>query len=94
MVEQNQRLHAIIHGRVQGVFFRETTLGSARRLGLVGWVCNRPDGTVELVAEGPVKRLSELERFLHHGPPSAIVERVEVSYEAPSDELHSFEIRY
>ncbi|GIV78881.1 acylphosphatase [Litorilinea aerophila] len=89
-----QRLTAIVHGRVQGVNFRYFTLQEARRLGLTGWVANRPDGTVEVVAEGPEDALASLERWLHRGSPAARVERVEVQWSPASGEFSRFQIRY
>lgn len=70
-------LRAVVSGRVQGVGFRAFTHGQARELGLDGWVRNRPDGTVELVAAGPRDAVATLVDRLHEGPPSARVARVE-----------------
>jgi acylphosphatase len=78
-------LHAIIHGRVQGVFFRDSTRGEAERLGLTGWVRNRPDGTVEVQAVGPRPRLEELHDWLHLGPPAAEVLEVEATWGEAGD---------
>jgi acylphosphatase len=73
-------LHVRIQGIVQGVGFRYSTVHQARRLGLYGYVRNLWDGTVEVVAEGPEEQLRQLERWLHHGPPGAIVRRVDSHY--------------
>ncbi len=84
--------HYIIHGRVQGVFFRDSTRHKAVELGLGGWVRNRPDGTVEAMARGDEVALSELEQwFREGGPPSARVERVE-SADVPEEELTGFRV--
>lgn len=72
-----QAIRATVHGRVQGVGFREATLRRARDLGLLGWVRNEDDGTVRVHAEGDAAALAELEAFLAAGPPAAHVERVE-----------------
>ena len=64
-------------GRVQGVGFREWTRRAAERIGLVGSVRNRPDGTVEIHAAGTEDALGELEALLEKGPPVARVDRVE-----------------
>jgi acylphosphatase len=88
------RLHATVHGRVQGVNFRYYTVRTAQRLGLTGWVANRWDGTVETVAEGPHEALNELRAFLHRGPPSAWVQRVDVEWETPTGEFTRFGVRY
>jgi len=65
-----------VSGRVQGVFFRATTRDTARRLGLTGWVRNRPEGDVELVACGDEAALKQLEEWLWRGPPHARVDGV------------------
>lgn len=70
-------------GRVQGVSYRAATASEARRLGVVGWVRNRPDGSVELEAEGPDDRVAALLAWCEHGPPAARVERVAVEELAP-----------
>ncbi|MCA8832620.1 acylphosphatase [Hymenobacter pini] len=66
-----------VHGRVQGVFFRQSTQQEARRLGLTGTVRNNPDGTVTIEVEGPTEALRQLETWCHHGPPAARVDKVE-----------------
>lgn len=66
----------LVEGRVQGVAFRAATRTEALRLGLTGRACNLPDGRVEVVAEGSVECLDELERFLHVGPALAQVRSV------------------
>ena len=67
----------VIRGRVQGVGYRWWARAEARRLGLDGWVRNRADGSVELVAAGPADRLAELEALCRRGPSSARVIAVE-----------------
>ena len=70
---------AVVHGKVQGVWYRASTQQKATELGLVGWVCNQPDGTVRLVAEGPEVAVQALLDWCHVGPPHAVVSKVEVS---------------
>ena len=70
-------LHAFIHGRVQGVGFRFSACERALQLGLRGWVRNRRDGSVEVMAAGDTDALRAFEAWLHHGPPAARVERVQ-----------------
>ncbi|HOF86502.1 MAG TPA: acylphosphatase [Armatimonadota bacterium] len=70
------RLHAIITGRVQGVQYRAFVRRHAAALGLTGWVRNRADGSVEVVAEGDDALLAVLERLLRDGPPLARVDGV------------------
>jgi acylphosphatase len=85
--------HYIIHGRVQGVFFRDSTRRKARELGVRGWVRNRPEGTVEVMAAGDEAALDALERwFRDGGPPAARVERVERE-DVPEEALDGFRVR-
>jgi acylphosphatase len=77
------RRRALIHGRVQGVFFRDSIRQQAQRLGVDGWASNRPDGTVEAALEGPPTAVQEILQFAQTGPPHARVERVEVIDEPP-----------
>lgn len=71
-----------VSGRVQGVFFRQSTVDQARALGLDGWVRNRADGCVEGVAAGPAAALARLRNWLAQGPPAAQVRRVDWVAEA------------
>ncbi|MET1051149.1 MAG: acylphosphatase [Mycetocola sp.] len=80
------RRHAVVSGRVQGVGFRYWTHREAERLGINGWVRNRADGTVEVELEGAPAAVAELVEWLGHGPSGAVVERVEVSDQAPVGE--------
>jgi acylphosphatase len=66
-----------VHGRVQGVWFRDSTRKEAERLNIAGHAINLPDGNVEVLAIGPADALRELEAWLHRGPPLANVTRVE-----------------
>jgi acylphosphatase len=86
------RKHVVIHGRVQGVFFRDTTRRTAEAHGVAGWVRNTPEGTVEAVLEGDADAVDELIRFANEGPRGASVERVEVAEEQPEG-LSGFEVR-
>ena len=85
-------VRAVVHGRVQGVFFRDSTRREADRLGVAGWVRNRDDGAVELHAEGPPDAVDALLAFARSGPPRADVERVDVD-DAQAEGLGGFEIR-
>lgn len=88
------RAHIIVSGIVQGVFFRANTRGKAQMVGVTGWVRNRLDGTVELIAEGERERLKRLIDWCHKGPPGASVSKVEVRWEGYSGEFKKFEVRY
>jgi acylphosphatase len=87
-----RRVRAIVSGRVQGVSFRAATCREARRLGVVGWVRNLPDGTVELEAEGDDARIVDLLAWCAHGPPAARVSRVSVDDVPPLGREAGFEI--
>ncbi len=87
-----KRIHFRVRGRVQGVFFRWTARERAQALGLVGWIRNCPDGSVEGVAEGGAEALNRFREWLEIGPPGARVESV-VSVEEPlKGEYMDFEI--
>jgi acylphosphatase len=86
------RLEAIVHGLVQGVFFRHHTCHQAQSLGLAGTVENRPDGTVHVIAEGERESLEKLCQWLHVGPDLAVVERVDVLCNEPTGAWTDFRI--
>ena len=89
-----QELHAIILGRVQGVMYRDFAQRKARGLGLVGYVRNLSDGTVEMVAQGEQKTLERLVEKLHRGPLLSRVERVDVAWHVPTQTHPDFSIRW
>ncbi|MBT8108852.1 MAG: acylphosphatase [Gammaproteobacteria bacterium] len=68
-----------VHGRVQGVWFRDSTRREAERLGIAGYAINLPDGNVEVLACGEPAALRELQAWLHRGPPMAQVTQVDVA---------------
>jgi acylphosphatase len=84
----------IIEGRVQGVWFRDSTRRQAAALGVTGWVRNRPEGSVEVVAEGPEEAVRKLSAWCHRGPSSARVTRVQETEERWVGEFDTFEITY
>ena len=85
---------AVVHGRVQGVFFRAYTQDEAVRLSLKGWVRNRPDGSVEAVLEGEESAVDQMLEWLHKGSPMSLVSGVLVTEEKPIGEMSPFSIRY
>ena len=87
----SQTLHLLIHGRVQGVWFRESMKQKAEQLGISGWVMNRADGSVEAVIQGNGQAVAAMLEWTHHGPPLAKVTRVE--QHAVSGEYSGFEKR-
>jgi acylphosphatase len=86
------RRRVIVHGFVQGVFFRDSTRRLAQRHGVAGWVANRSDGGVEAVFEGEADAVERLVDFSRQGPRGAQVESVEVEEEEP-DGLSGFAVR-
>jgi acylphosphatase len=85
------RKRVIVSGRVQGVFFRDTTRRRAESAGVSGWVRNTPDGSVEAVFEGDEYAVQELVDFCRRGPSRAEVASVEVSDEEPEG-LSGFDV--
>ncbi len=88
------RARAVVEGRVQMVFFRYSTREEAQKLGVTGWVMNRSDGAVELVAEGPKEAVDALIEWAHTGPPNARVTNVTVTVETRTGEFESFDMKY
>ena len=86
------RRRVVVRGRVQGVFFRDSTENEARSRGVAGWVRNRDDGAVEAVFEGDPDAVEAVVEFCRSGPSRADVEDVDVSDEEPEG-LDSFEVR-
>jgi acylphosphatase len=86
------RRHVTVSGRVQGVFFRDSTRERANAHGVSGWVRNRADGAVEAVLEGPAQGVERVLRFLQTGPPQANVDQVDVR-EEPPEGLTGFSVR-
>lgn len=82
----------VVHGRVQGVWFRDATREVAQRHGVAGWVRNRPDGAVEALLEGDPRAVERVVDFCRLGPPRAEVTAVEV-HEAPAAGLRGFDVR-
>ena len=87
---QHRTFH--IHGRVQGVFFRQSSREEARRLGLTGYARNNADHTVTIEAEGPAAALDALEAWCRQGPEMARVDRVDVAA-GPVQGYPAFEVR-
>jgi acylphosphatase len=82
----------VVHGSVQGVFFRDTARRLARQRGVAGWIRNNWDGTVEAVFEGEPEAVEALVAFCREGPRGADVERVDVNDEEPEG-LRGFDVR-
>ncbi len=88
------RVHLIIKGFVQGVFFRASTRETALSLNLTGWVKNLPDGSVEAVFEGPVEKLEQAVQWCRQGPRGASVTGVDENWQDYTGEFKDFSIRY
>ena len=87
-----KQLHLMVRGRVQGVYFRASAQREAKRLGLNGWVRNRKDGTVEILAEGEEVSIRELYGWAQKGPSAARVDRVETRWRSYTGEFPDFRI--
>ena len=86
-------VHLNITGRVQGVYYRASTVQQAANLGLTGWVRNCDDGSVEAVAQGPRAKLEELIAWCRVGPPGARVSQVEVRWQTAENSFRAFTIK-
>jgi acylphosphatase len=86
------RKRVVIHGQVQGVFFRDTVRGLAEQHGVTGWARNNWDGTVEAVFEGEPEAVERLVAFAHEGPRGAVVQHVDV-HEEDEEGLKGFAVQ-
>lgn len=91
-MSERVRRRVTVHGRVQGVFFRESARRAAASRGVAGWISNRPDGSVDAVFEGEPDAVRALVGFCSEGPRGARVERVDEREEAVEG-LSGFEVR-
>lgn len=88
-----ERLHVIVEGYVQGVGFRAFVLSQAHKVGVIGWVRNRWDTSVEVCAEGERNVLEGFLEVLKSGPSAANVREVDVEWQAASGEFEEFRVR-
>ena len=86
----NSRIHIFVYGDVHGVFFRANTTNTAKQLGVTGFVRNRSDGSVEVVAEGEKEKLEKLLEYCRHGPSAARVDNVKFEWEEYKGEFSDF----
>lgn len=91
-MEDRIRRHAIIQGRVQGVFFRMETKQEAQAHGVTGWVRNLPDGAVEAVFEGEKDKVETVLAWCRQGPSAARVDSVDITEEPCTGEFAAFSI--
>ena len=88
------RAHIVVSGRVQGIFFRAETQEKAQQLGVTGWVKNLSDGRVEAVFEGNKAQVEEMVNWAKSGPPGAIVNHLDLTWEEYQGEFPDFEIKH
>ena len=86
------RKRVLVHGSVQGVFFRDSARRTASARGVAGWMVNRPDGSVEAVFEGDPDAVAAMLAFCREGPRGAAVERLDV-WDEEAEGLTGFEVR-
>lgn len=89
----DKRLHVVVHGKVQGIYFRAYAQAEGNRLELKGWVKNRADGAVEVAFEGEAEKVDQMLAWLKQGSPGSQVTKVDVNEERPVGEAQ-FNIRY
>ena len=89
-----KRIHIFVTGRVQGVFFRQSTKVMAIKNNVKGWVRNLDDGRVEIVAQGETQDIDNLAHWCKTGPANSRVDEFELSEENVTDEFENFEVRY
>ncbi len=86
------RAHVYVSGKVQGVFFRAETADLARRLGIVGWVRNLPDGRIEALLEGEKEHVEKVVEFCRRGPSGAYVQELDVKWGDSKGEFRDFRV--
>ena len=89
-----KRIHIFVTGRVQGVFFRQSTKVMAIKNNVKGWVRNLDDGRVEIIGEGEIQDIEHLTQWCKTGPANSRVDEFELSEENVTDEFENFEVRY
>jgi acylphosphatase len=87
-----KRVQMVISGRVQGVYFRASAQREARQLGVTGYIRNRPDGSVEIIAEGEEDLIKGLSLWVQKGPTTARVDKVETRWRSYTGEFSDFRI--
>ncbi len=90
----SKRVHLLIRGRVQGVYFRQSMMETAEKNNVLGWVQNLPDNRVESILEGNDSNVDAVIEWAHFGPAGAIVDDLKIMEENYVGEFLKFEIRY
>lgn len=90
----DKRLVLKVHGRVQGVLFRDSARRQAKKLNLTGWVGNQDDGTVKIIAEGKEEGLNQFLKWCYNGPILAKVDRIDIERQKATGQFENFVIKY
>ena len=90
----SKRVHLLIRGRVQGVYFRQSMMETAEKNNVLGWVQNLPDNRVEAILEGNDSNVDAVIEWAHFGPAGAVVDELKITEENYIGEFSEFEIRY
>ena len=90
----SKRVHLLISGKVQGVYFRQSMMETAEKNNVLGWVRNLPDNKVEAILEGNDSNVDAVIEWAHFGPAGAVVDELKISEENYTGEFLEFEIRY
>jgi len=90
----SKRVHLLIKGRVQGVYFRQTMMETAEKNNVLGWVQNLPDNRVEAILEGDDSNVDAVLEWARFGPAGAVVDEIKITEEKYVGEFSDFEIRY
>lgn len=90
----SKRVHLLISGRVQGVYFRQGMMETAEKNNVLGWVRNLPDNRLESILEGNDSNVDAVIEWAHFGPAGAVVDELKVTEENFTGEFQEFEIRY
>ncbi|MFZ0184778.1 MAG: acylphosphatase [Nitrosotalea sp.] len=90
----SKRVHLLISGRVQGVYFRQSMMETAEKNNVLGWVQNLPDNRVEAMIEGNDSNVDAVIEWAHFGPAGAVVDELKITEENYVGEFSKFEIRY
>ena len=91
---KQQRVHILVSGKVQGVFFRQALKVVAKKNNVLGWVRNLKDGRVEAIVEGDNKSINSVIEWTHIGPANSRVDDTEVSNEEFKNEFSTFDVLY
>ena len=89
-----KRVHLKVYGRVQMVMYRDSTRRKANKLGLVGWVKNLENKSVEIIAEGEKENLEKLIDWCYNGSILARVDKIDIDWQEATGQFNKFKIKY